>query len=894
MGSLLQDVLGLFSKKKYTQPIPYVPSKDDFFFFFSKTDSALNVMAYLPKVDQTLISAKQFADAIVAGTNTTYDYANADVGGKTNLTLTGSDTTVDTVSLVGGTGVTIASTGSDVDISVTAGTYVECTGTNSAYTIPLWNSDGTCSLIDSAIVFNGVNKYTLDSSRKLEISWLNMPLGPIFTSNGVGTAGQVLTNNAAGNLEWTTPDTGFMSSWSVGGEGGFGVTDGETVLFIGGTKITSVMDSGSESVTFNHDLTARVDTDTAISPAAGTFFDVIDSITQDTTGHTTAVNVKRVTLPAAGGGGGGTVTIVSSTTAGDALDVAITNETTTPALAFTWAGTAAQYINGLGNLITFPASSAGTVTSVASLTLGTSGTDLTSTVANGTTDAVITLNVPTASATNRGALSAADWITFNSKGNGTVTTVSSSFAGTAFTSTVTNASTTPAIAITANGASTDYVNGAGDFIALSTLPATDPAGADTEVQYNNSGAFGAGSFFTTNKSSKVDVTYELGLIGDGTNQGLLKLYCEAGTPHYVGLKGPNHSGGSSYTLQLPNTLPNVANQILESNAAGTLSWIATPSGAGGVTSVGLAMPAAFTISDSPVTSAGTITVTGAGTSAQYIDGTGALQTMPASDNYDYWTMSDGKGTTQQVDSTDEVTFTGGTDITCAISSPDTLTINHNLLGTAGTYTYPAEIITNSTGHITSITSGSAPTTYSKWVLTGDTGSQDIEDGNTALFEGGVALTTVASATDTLTINLDNTAVTPGTYQNPEIQIDQQGRITSATSKEVAYLTYVALWNNVKGVGFTINVLENTTGLTFTWADNGAGTINVNPNTSLEGYQPAWVLVNGPGGTERTEAQIFFKEVVAGKIVLECLDNGFALSNLGTTSGNIEVRYYKTK
>ena len=47
----------------------------------------------------------------------------------------------------------------------------------------------------------------------------------------------------------------------------------------------------------------------------------------------------------------------------------------------------------------------GTVTSVAALTLGTAGTDLSSTVANGTTTPVITLNVPTASAANRGALS---------------------------------------------------------------------------------------------------------------------------------------------------------------------------------------------------------------------------------------------------------------------------------------------------------------------------------------------------------------------------------------------------------------------------------------------------------------------------------------------------------
>lgn len=57
----------------------------------------------------------------------------------------------------------------------------------------------------------------------------------------------------------------------------------------------------------------------------------------------------------------------------------------------------------------------GSVTDVAALTLGTAGTDLSSSVANGTTTPVITLNVPTASATNRGALSAADWSTFNGK-----------------------------------------------------------------------------------------------------------------------------------------------------------------------------------------------------------------------------------------------------------------------------------------------------------------------------------------------------------------------------------------------------------------------------------------------------------------------------------------------
>jgi hypothetical protein len=59
--------------------------------------------------------------------------------------------------------------------------------------------------------------------------------------------------------------------------------------------------------------------------------------------------------------------------------------------------------------------SGGTVTSVAALTLETTGTDVSSSVLNPTTTPVITLSIPTASATNRGALSPTDWTTFNNK-----------------------------------------------------------------------------------------------------------------------------------------------------------------------------------------------------------------------------------------------------------------------------------------------------------------------------------------------------------------------------------------------------------------------------------------------------------------------------------------------
>ena len=75
--------------------------------------------------------------------------------------------------------------------------------------------------------------------------------------------------------------------------------------------------------------------------------------------------------------GGGTVTSVSSTTGGTGLDVLVTNATSTPAIAFTWAGSTAQYINGQGNIIN----------------LNTIPTNLTLNVSRTTGDATLTGNV---------------------------------------------------------------------------------------------------------------------------------------------------------------------------------------------------------------------------------------------------------------------------------------------------------------------------------------------------------------------------------------------------------------------------------------------------------------------------------------------------------------------
>ena len=49
--------------------------------------------------------------------------------------------------------------------------------------------------------------------------------------------------------------------------------------------------------TINHDLTSRTDTANTASPAFGGTFTAVDSVTTNSTGHLTALNLKTVTLP---------------------------------------------------------------------------------------------------------------------------------------------------------------------------------------------------------------------------------------------------------------------------------------------------------------------------------------------------------------------------------------------------------------------------------------------------------------------------------------------------------------------------------------------------------------------------------------------------------------------
>jgi hypothetical protein len=137
------------------------------------------------------------------------------------------------------------------------------------------------------------------------------------------------------------------------------------------------------------------------------------------------------------------------------------------------------------------------------------------------------------------------------------------------------------IAVTTTGGSV------GQFLAhdgtwgTPTGGAANPAGDPSQIQYNLDGSsFGASPDFSY-ASSILRVKHTINVLGQGNllPAGRIKLHCE-NSSHGVTLEGPAHAGNNSYLLKFPSAAP-TDNQILEYTTAGSLGWIATPSGAGG-------------------------------------------------------------------------------------------------------------------------------------------------------------------------------------------------------------------------------------------------------------------------------------------------------------------------
>lgn len=334
--------------------------------------------------------------------------------------------------------------------------------------------------------------------------------GPITTSGTITLAGTLAVAN--GGTGTTTPAlvagtnvtiTGTWPNQTINSSGGGSMTyPGAGIANSTGSAWgTSYSTTGTGTVlalaTSPTLVTPALGTPTSGDFSTGTF--TWPTFNQNTSG--TAAGLSA-TLAVTSGGTGQTTYTDGQLLIGNTTGNTLTKATLT-------AGTGVTITNGSGAITINATGTGGTVTSVAALTLGTTGTDVSSTVATGTTTPVITLNLPSASATNRGALTAADWTTFNSKGSGTVTSVG----WTGGIVSVATGTTTPAFTIAGTSGGVPYFNSGTTWATSAALAANalvigGGAGAAPATTTTGTGvvtalgvAVGSAGAFTTNNAA---------------------------------------------------------------------------------------------------------------------------------------------------------------------------------------------------------------------------------------------------------------------------------------------------------------------------------------------------------------------------------------------------------
>jgi len=272
-------------------------------------------------------------------------------------------------------------------------------------------------------------------------------------------------------------------------------------------------------------------------------------------------------------------------------------------------------------------SNVGTVTSVAALTLGTSGTDVSSSVATGTTTPVITLNLPTSSATNRGLLSSADWSTFNGKQSAITLTTSGSSGASTFSAGTLNIPTYTLAGLGGQASSTNLTSLSGLTYASASFVKMTAAGTfslDTNTYYLASNPSG----YTNNTGTVTSVggtgtVNGLTLTGTVTSTGNLTLGgtldlsappaiggTTANTGRFTTITSTVATGTAPFTVTSTTNVPNLNASSLNGATFASPGTIGgTTAGAGNFTSLSVTT-GYYDIQPAPtaLTATGTLTI----------------------------------------------------------------------------------------------------------------------------------------------------------------------------------------------------------------------------------------------------------------------------------------------
>ena len=214
-------------------------------------------------------------------------------------------------------------------------------------------------------------------------------------------------------------------------------------------------------------------------------------------------------------------------------------------------------------------------------------------------------------------------------------------------------------------------------------------------------------------------------------------------------------------------------------------------------------------------------------------------------------------------------------------------------GYAGTFTAVDSVTTNTTGHITAlnlktVTMPSAESyTFS---VTGDSGTnQTINSGNTLDIAGGTNISTVVGATDTVTVNLNDSITLTGSLTvndistfNDAVTIDADTSITGDLNMNTAKITNLADPTAAQEAA-TKNYVDSAIvgGLVYQGGYN-ASTNSPDLTTSPNSIKKGWTYTVTADGT------FFGEQLRIGDVLIAEQDDPSALANWTTVQNNIDL------